>query len=274
VNLKGPVFRPFLFFGVLTIFVSSFIKCFMIEITDVSKSYKEGLTKRRVQALSGLSLHVESGEVFGFLGPNGAGKSTTIKILVNLVYPDQGNVSLFGQAPGGKDVQSRIGYLPENPYFYDYLSAEELLLFAGSACGMDRVSIKKRSKELFELVDLAASSRRPLRTYSKGMVQRAGLAAALVHDPDLVILDEPMSGLDPIGRKMVGDIILSLKKMGKTVFFSSHILTDIERFSDRIGILAKGELRLVGSLSELVTNGSSLEDLFLTKVVDVAEAQE
>ncbi|MCK4691433.1 MAG: ABC transporter ATP-binding protein, partial [Desulfuromonadales bacterium] len=160
----------------------------MIEITAISKSYKEGLAKKRVQALTDLSLQIQPGEVFGFLGPNGAGKSTTIKILVNLVFADSGNVTLFGQPPGSKKVQRRIGFLPENPYFYDYLTAEELLWFAGTSCGMDRATIRRRSAELFEQVDLTVAAKRPLRTYSKGMVQRAGLAAALVHDPDLVIL--------------------------------------------------------------------------------------
>ena len=239
----------------------------MIKITAVSKSYKEGLAKRRVQALTELSLQIQPGEVFGFLGPNGAGKSTTIKILVNLVFADSGNVTLFGQPPGSKAVQHRIGFLPENPYFYDYLTAEELLWFSGASCGMDRSAIRRRAEELFEQVDLTAAASRPLRTYSKGMVQRAGLAAALVHDPDLVILDEPMSGLDPIGRKMVGDIILSLKAQGKTVFFSSHILTDIERFSDRIGILAEGKLLLTGALDEIISDEVSLEDVFLQKVL-------
>jgi ABC-2 type transport system ATP-binding protein len=245
----------------------------MIEINSLSKSYKEGLTKKRVQALTDLSLQVSSGEVFGFLGPNGAGKSTTIKMLVNLVFPDSGSITLFGQQPGTQAVQRRIGFLPENPYFYDYLTAEELLWFAGTACNMDRASIRKRSAELFEQVDLTAAARRPLRTYSKGMVQRAGLAAALVHDPDLVILDEPMSGLDPIGRKMVGDIILDLKAQGKTVFFSSHILTDIERFSDRIGILAAGKLLLAGDLNGIVTEEMSLEDVFLQQVLTTREVQ-
>lgn len=239
----------------------------MIEISGVSKSYKEGLTKKRVQALTNLSLQVRPGEVFGFLGPNGAGKSSTIKILVNLVFPDSGSVTLFGQPPGSKAVQRRIGFLPENPYFYDYLTAEELLWFAGSSCGMERSAIRRRSAEMLELVDLTAAARRPLRTYSKGMVQRAGLAAALVHDPDLVILDEPMSGLDPIGRKMVGDIILSLKAQGKTVFFSSHILTDIERFSDRIGILAAGKLLLSGALTEIISTDQALEDVFMAQVL-------
>ena len=246
----------------------------MIVIQGVSKSYKEGLTKKRVQALTDLSLHIRPGEVFGFLGPNGAGKSTTIKILVNLVFPDCGSVTLFGQPPGTKTVQRRIGFLPENPYFYDYLTAEELLWFAGSACGMQPAAIRRRSVELFELVDLTAAARRPLRTYSKGMVQRAGLAAALVHDPDLVILDEPMSGLDPIGRKMVGDIILSLKAQGKTVFFSSHILTDIERFSDRIGILDAGKLLLTGALADIVTSETSLEDVFMQSVLAGSGVQE
>lgn len=242
-----------------------------IEAKGISKEFKGdiGVNVKRVQALSDLSLHVEQGEVFGFLGPNGAGKSTAIKILLNLIYPDSGSASILGRDVNQKEVRRQVGYLPENPYFYDYLTAEELLWFGGRVSGLHRRELADRTESLLSKVDLQSARKRPLRTYSKGMVQRAGLALALVHDPDVVILDEPMSGLDPIGRKMVGDLIIDMKAEGKTVFFSSHILSDIERFCDRIGIIVGGKLRLVDRLDSVLNNGASLEDAFL-RVVESA----
>ncbi len=238
----------------------------MISIEGLCKAFREGLRGRRVQALQDLSIDISAGEVFGFLGPNGAGKSTTIKILLNLIRPDVGRASILGYDVQDPMVRKKVGYLPENPFFYDYLSAKELLWFGGQASGMGAHVLKIRSSELLERVGLQDAQKRHLRTYSKGMVQRAGLALALVHDPEVVILDEPMSGLDPLGRKMVGDLILELKGKGKTVFFSSHILNDIERFSDRIGIIAEGRLRLTGKLAEVVPSGENLEDVFLRTI--------
>ena len=238
----------------------------MIDIKGISKTYKEGLTARRVVAVENLDLHISTGEVFGFLGPNGAGKSTVIKVLLNLIFPDSGEATILDRNVRDKDVRKHVGYLPENPYFYDYLSVEELLWFGGKASGLGAGALKVRSSALIEKVNLAHARRRPLRSYSKGMVQRAGIALALIHDPDVVIFDEPMSGLDPIGRKMVGDLILELKSQGKTVFFSSHILTDIERFSDRVGIIVGGKLRLVDHLKSIITGSTTLEDIFLNEV--------
>jgi len=238
----------------------------MIEIKTVSKVFKEGLRGKRVQALDALSLEVKKGEVFGFLGPNGAGKSTTIKVLLNLIRPDVGSARILGKDVRDAKVRHLVGYLPENPYFYDYLSADELLLFGGKASGLDSGVLKKRIPLILERVGLLSARKRHLRTYSKGMVQRAGLALALVHDPEVVILDEPMSGLDPLGRKMVGDLILELKGQGKTVFFSSHILNDIERFSDRIGIIAGGRLRLEGDLDHVISAGETLEEIFMRTI--------
>ncbi len=238
----------------------------MIKIVEVSKQFKEGVTAKRVQALQGLSLEIGQGEVFGFLGPNGAGKSTTIKILINLIFPDSGSASIMGIDAGDKTVRRSVGYLPENPYFYDYLTAEELLWFGGRASGLAKGVIRQRTELLLGKLNLLEARKRPLRTYSKGMVQRAGLALALIHDPQVVILDEPMSGLDPIGRKMVGDIILELKGEGKTVFFSSHILSDVERFCDRVGIIVGGRLRLVDRVDNLLAEGATLEDVFLAEV--------
>lgn len=238
----------------------------VIETKGISKTFKGHLGVKKVRALEDMSLEIEQGEVFGFLGPNGAGKSTAIKILLNLIYPDSGSATLLGRDVAEKDVRRFVGYLPENPYFYDYLSAEELLWFAGSTSGQGNKRIKERSDGLLKRVNLYEARKRQIRTYSKGMVQRAGLAMALIHDPQVVILDEPMSGLDPLGRKMVGDLIVELKSEGKTVFFSSHILTDIERFCDRAGIIVSGKLRLVDRLDTMLKDNVTLEEVFLREV--------
>jgi len=238
----------------------------MITINSISKELKEGITGKRVKALEGLDLEIKQGEVFGFLGPNGAGKSTTIKILMNLIFPDTGKAEIGGKNVQDPEARKVVGYLPENPYFYDYLTTDELLWFGGRTAGMDPKSISERSDILVQRVNLQNARKRPLRTYSKGMVQRAGLAMALIHDPDVVILDEPMSGLDPIGRKMVGDMLIELKGQGKTIFFSSHILNDIERFSDRAGIIINGRLKRVDTLQNLLSGGMDLEDVFMREV--------
>ncbi|WP_305042495.1 ABC transporter ATP-binding protein [Geoalkalibacter sp.] len=238
----------------------------MIKVEGLGKTYRESMGRGRVLALQDVSFEVPSGEVFGFLGPNGAGKSTTIKILLNLIRPDAGLATILGTDVRRPELRRQVGFLPENPYFYDYLSAWELLKFGGRTAGMDEAAINKRGVELLERVNLLAAAKRHLRTYSKGMVQRAGLALALIHDPQVVILDEPMSGLDPLGRKMVGDLIMELKSQGKTVLFSSHVLTDVERFCDRAAIIVNGRLRLVGALKELLSAGGSLEDVFLREV--------
>jgi len=234
--------------------------------SGISKTFKGDLHARPVKALEGLDFEITQGEVFGFLGPNGAGKSTAIKILLNLIYPDSGSAYILGSDVNDKNIRKHVGYLPENPYFYDYLTAEELLWFAGSVSGMEKNKIRASSDELLAKVNIEQARTRQIRTYSKGMVQRVGLAMALIHDPQVIILDEPMSGLDPIGRKMVGDLILELKSKGKTVFFSSHILTDIERFCDRAGIIVNGKLRLAGHLDKLLENNATLEEVFLREV--------
>ena len=243
----------------------------MIKFDRVGKHYKTSFSNRSVIALQDLSLHVSEGEVFGFLGPNGAGKSTTIKILLNLIYPTFGAATIMDQDVCQSSIRDHVGFLPENPYFYDYLTARELLWFGGKAAGMAAKDIRIRTEHLLTKVGLVKDQNRHLRTYSKGMVQRAGLAFALIHNPEVVIFDEPMSGLDPMGRKMVGDLILELKAEGKTVFFSSHILTDIERFCDRAGIIVSGRLRLVDHLDQLVSEETTLEDVFLEQVAKVGE---
>lgn len=215
----------------------------------VTKVYQGGLKKET--ALDGLSLEISRGTVFGFLGPNGAGKSTAIKILLHIIFPTSGRAYLLGQPVTQKAVRSQVGYLPENPYFYDHLTPEELLWFGGRTCGMTTAQIRERTGPLLERVGLSHVSRRPLRTFSKGMIQRAGLALALIHDPQVVVLDEPMSGLDPLGRRLMSQILQTLRMEGKTIFLSSHILHDVEDLCDNIGIIAKGRLRLTASLSDL-----------------------
>ena len=237
-----------------------------IEAINISKEFKRGIGYKKVRALEDLNLEIHKGEVFGFLGPNGAGKSTTIKILMDLIHPNGGSASILGKDIRSVEARRSVGYLPESPYFYDYLSAEELLWFGGRAAGLTKRAIAERSEMLIDKVSLREARTRHIRTFSKGMLQRAGLALALIHDPDVVILDEPMSGLDPIGRKMVGDLLVELKSQGKTVFFSSHILTDVERFCDRVGILVAGRLRMVDSLNNLLSDGAALEDVFLREV--------
>lgn len=238
----------------------------MITIESISKEFKEGIAGKRVKALESLDLEICHGEIFGFLGPNGAGKSTTIKILMNLIYSDTGKAEIAGKNVRNPEARKAVGYLPENPYFYDYLTANELLWFGGKTAGMPSHTIRERSDFLIAKVDLQSARTRALRSYSKGMLQRVGLALALIHDPDVVILDEPMSGLDPIGRKMVGDLLIELKQQKKTVFFSSHILNDIERFSDRAGIIIGGKLRLVDSLNNLLAGNKNLEDVLMREV--------
>jgi ABC-2 type transport system ATP-binding protein len=224
----------------------------VIELDGLVKSFKGHLGIGRKTAVSGLDLNIQPGEIFGLLGPNGAGKTTTIKMIVGLLRPDQGSVRLFGQPPSQVSARARIGFLPENPYFYDYLTAEEFLDFYGRLHGLDRETRRARVAATIEKVGLAGKERLALRKFSKGMVQRLGLAQAILHEPDLVILDEPMSGLDPIGRREVRDLILALRDAGKTVFFSSHILQDAELICDRVGIVVDGKMRHLGSLDEMV----------------------
>jgi ABC-2 type transport system ATP-binding protein len=238
----------------------------LIEMDSLTKVFKKDFSKKKVLALNSLTLQVQEGEVFGFLGPNGAGKSTTIKLLLNLIRPTSGNLSIDGKNVADKIVRKVIGYLPENPYFYDHLSAEELLWFGGKSCNLDNTTIRQRTTTLLTDLDLIDAMKRPLRSYSKGMVQRAGLALALIHDPKILILDEPMSGLDPMGRKKVFELILTLKKEGKTVFFSSHILHDIERLCDRAAILINGALMKLITVKEDLPPGKTLEDLFFEEV--------
>jgi len=225
----------------------------VIEIRNLRKSFRGHLGIGSHLAVDDLSLSVQPGEIYGLLGPNGAGKTTTLKVLLGLVKPDRGTVTLFGRSPREVAARQRLGFLPENPYFYDYLTAVEFLDLYGRLHGLDAAERARRIEKAIDRVGLRGREKTPLRKFSKGMVQRVGLAQAIQHDPDLVILDEPMSGLDPVGRREVRDLILALKAQGKTIFFSSHILQDAEMICDRVAILFKGRLRAVGRLDELTS---------------------
>ena len=208
--------------------------------------------RTRVEAVRGIDLEVKRGEIFGFLGPNGAGKTTTIKMLMGLIKPTGGEMRVYGRSPDELNTRARIGYLPEHPYFYDYLKAWEILDFYGRLFRIPKKLRRERIDELLELVGISHARNRKLREFSKGMLQRTGIASALINDPDLVVLDEPFSGLDPIGRKEMRDIVVSLGDRGRTVFFSSHILSDAELICDKVAIIDRGVLKAKGSLRELV----------------------
>lgn len=222
-----------------------------ISINNVSKTYRTGFWGRPFVALDNLSLDVKRGEILGYLGPNGSGKTTTFKVLLDLIRPDSGTISFFGQAADQK-AREQIGFLPENPYFYMYLTAEESLHFHGQLRGMSREARKKRIPELLRLVGLEHAVGRPLKKFSRGMLQRIGIAQALVNDPDILILDEPMSGLDPNGRKQMRDIILGCRNLGKTVIFSSHILSDVEIMCDRAAMIRQGKLQGIVQVGEML----------------------
>ncbi len=220
---------------------------------DLTKDFAVGFWRKRPhRALDNLSLEVERGDVFGFLGPNGAGKTTTLKLLMQLVFPTSGGAEILGRPLGDVSVKRRIGFLPENPYFYDYLTAEELLTYFAGLFGYRGPDRRTRASRLLDEVGIGAERRLQLRKFSKGMVQRVGLAQALINDPELVILDEPMSGLDPLGRRDVRSLILGLRDRGCTVFFSSHVLSDAEALCSRVAILARGRLVASGRLAEMV----------------------
>lgn len=235
----------------------------VVEIDNLTKDYEVGFwLKKKVRALDGLTLGVNQGEIFGFLGANGAGKTTTLKLLMNLIFPTAGSARILGHDIRDVSIHSRIGYLPENPYFYDYLTARELLDYCGQLFGFPKEERQARAKQLLSRVNL--DEKRwdvQLRKFSKGMLQRVGLAQSLINDPEIVFLDEPMSGLDPVGRREVRDLIASLRQEGKTVFMCSHILSDIEVLCDRVAILKRGKLAQLGYLDELRRRGGDSEQI-------------
>jgi ABC-2 type transport system ATP-binding protein len=233
-----------------------------IEILDLSKDYAVGFWKKRLRtALKPLTLTVEAGETFGFLGPNGAGKTTTLKLLMGIVFPTSGSATILGKHFHDPDNKKRIGFLPEQPYFYDYLSAPELLDYYARLSGMAAVERKARVPQLLERVGLGDVGNKQLRKFSKGMLQRVGIAQAIIHDPEVLFLDEPMSGLDPLGRHEVRELIQSLKDAGKTIFFSTHILSDAEALCDRVAVIHKGELRGLGVMNELRSSGGDKSEI-------------
>lgn len=245
-----------------------------IAVRDLRKSFKGHLSIGRHPVLRGVDLTVPRGVIYGFLGPNGAGKTTTLKILTGLLFPDGGSVSLLGRPLGDPEARARLGFLPEAPYFYDYLTGQELLTFLGSLFGLHRRTLEERRRTLLSAVGLEGKGGLQLRKYSKGMLQRIGLAQALLNDPDLVILDEPMSGLDPVGRREIRDLILDLKAQGKTVFFSSHILADAEAICDAVAILMGGKVVREGPLDALLGSEVRFWDVTLRAPEDFSPPPE
>lgn len=240
---------------------------FALETIDLTKDYFVGFWRKRPKrALDHVSLQVEKGEVFGLLGPNGAGKTTTLKTVLRLVFPTSGTARILGKELDDVSVRARIGYLPEQPNFYDHLTAEEFLNYAGQLFGIEVFDRRRRVAKLIDRVGLVDSRNIPLRKFSKGMLQRVGIAQALINDPELIFLDEPMSGLDPLGRREVRDLILELKKGGKTVFFSTHILPDAETLCDRVAILSRGRLQGCGELRKILAMEVSATEIVLEEV--------
>ena len=233
----------------------------VLRTTGVVKTFRAPFTGRRVEAVRGVSLEVERGEIFGFLGPNGAGKTTTIKMLMGLVSVSAGTMEILGVKAPAPDVMARVGFLPENPYVYPHLSPREFVTLCARLSGLRGPDVGKRVVRVIERVGIGYAIDRAVRALSKGMLQRAALAAALVPEPELLVLDEPMSGLDPVGRKEVRDLIVEEKKLGRTVFFSSHILSDVELLCDRVCILRKGEVVVSGMLRELLAEGKRRSEI-------------
>lgn len=234
----------------------------IILFENVSKTYNLGLGEKKLPVLFDVSFNVSEGEIFGFIGPNGAGKSTTIKLILNLIYPDKGNVLVFGDKPDNTENRKLIGYLPEIPYYFDYLTPEELAWFSGKIVGLSEGEIKKRCDELFAKLLFEEHRKKKIKELSKGNAQKAGIVATFIAHPKLLILDEPMTGLDPVGRKLVGDLILEFKEKGHTIFLTSHILSDVERFCDRIVIIHQGKISIFDSKENLLKSGKSLEEIF------------
>lgn len=224
----------------------------VLNVSGISKIFKVGFIPKKTVALDNVSFAVQKGEIFGLLGPNGAGKTTAIKCILSLIYPDSGSIELMGDPVPSPRAMARIGFLAENPYIYDFLTGREYLIFSGSLYGMNQSAARKRVDELLAFFRLEDAADRQLRKYSKGMLQRIGLAQALINDPEFLIMDEPMSGLDPVGRKEVRDLLLAQKQQGRTILFSSHILADAELLCDHVAILVAGKLQTIGQLQDLI----------------------
>jgi ABC-2 type transport system ATP-binding protein len=245
----------------------------VLEVEQLTKTFKKPFTGRKVESVRGISLRVERGHIFGFLGPNGAGKTTTIKMLTGLIAPTSGRATILGRAIPSPEAMGKVGFLPENPYVYPYLTPREFVTLCARLSGLRDRSLASRVERVLERVGIAYAMDRPVRNLSKGMLQRTGLAAALIHEPELLILDEPMSGLDPVGRKEVRDLIVEEARAGRTVFFSSHILTDVELLCDAVCILSKGRVVASGRVSELVDRGTRRTEVTLASTSAELEAE-
>jgi ABC-2 type transport system ATP-binding protein len=235
----------------------------VLEVNDIAKTFRTGFFRKRVEAVRSVSFSIRRGEIFGLVGPNGAGKSTTIKMLLGLVRPDSGDIRMFGQRADDVSLRNRLGYLPENPTLYQHLNAVELISFYGGLFGMSKSERRERGSQLLEMVGLSHALDRPVSNFSKGMKQRAGIAQALINDPDLVILDEPQSGLDPVGRREIRDLVLELRRSGKTILFCSHILPDVQDICDRVAVMHRGEIKDIGFLHELIGSGILYYELYV-----------
>jgi len=238
----------------------------VVRVDGIVKDFRPGFGLRRKRVLHGVTFQVREGEIFGFVGPNGAGKTTTLKILMGLIRPTDGSASILGCDVAESEFRDRIGFLPENPYFYPFLTAREILDFYARLSGVESGRRDARVDELLEVVNLSYAADARLRTYSKGMLQRVGVAQALINDPEVVFFDEPMSGLDPIGRKEIRDVILSLRAAGKTIFMTTHILHDVEMICDRVAIIVKGAIRHQGCIEDFLPNSTVSTDIVLSRL--------
>ena len=245
----------------------------VVEAKDLHKTFRPSVFGKPVQALRGVSFAVPEGECFGYLGPNGAGKTTTMKVLTGLMTPTRGEVSLLGGPPSDSAARGQLGYLPENPYFYEHLTPIEALEFYGALSGVSAATVNQRAPELLARVRLTEASGRRIRGFSKGMRQRFGLAAALIHDPALLMLDEPLSGLDPAGRRLVKEIILEEREAGRTVFLCSHVLADVQELCDRVVIVHRGQIAREGTINELLESGPRSFELVASRVPDELKAR-
>lgn len=245
----------------------------VLDIENLHKTFHIGFFRRRVDAVRGIDFQVHRGESFGFVGPNGAGKTTTIKMILQLIYPTRGRVALFGAPVGDPGVRARLGYMPESPYVYTYLRPLEFLDLCGRLVGMDRARRRQRADLLIERLGLGHAVDRPIGRFSKGMLQRIGICQALLHEPEMLILDEPFSGLDPIGRKDIRDILLEERKRGSTLLFTSHVLSDVELLCDRVAIIHRGKITAAGTMDELLRPDVRRVEIELTQVNDALRAE-
>ncbi|MFW2389053.1 MAG: ABC transporter ATP-binding protein [Polyangiales bacterium] len=236
----------------------------VLEVKGLKKTFHIGFFRKRVEAVRGTSFQVRRGEIFGLLGPNGAGKTTTIKSILRLIFPTEGEIRIFGRSADDREAAKRVGYMPENPYVYQYLKPSEFLDLCGRLVGIPKRERRARSEEMIDKVGLRHAADRPIGKFSKGMMQRIGLAQALLHDPELLVLDEPMSGLDPIGRKEVRDLLLEQRERGKTLLFTSHILSDVELLCDRVVIMQHGEITSEGQVHDLLESAGRRVELRLS----------